>query len=131
MKEDLGRDWVYLLAVFFAFLVCVCAVATWRALQGRLTEERGVGHGVLLEIVWINMPLCIVIALVVGVFVFRAEPGFVSKRGVTVEHVRFNCDSATVFNEKSLPLISLAGKERADIDAGILCGSGFGPSDRE
>lgn len=76
MKEDLSKDFGCILAISFALLVCVCAAMTLGALRERSAPGRKVLEGWLLEVVWINMPLLIVIALVLGWLFFETESGF-------------------------------------------------------
>ncbi|HKJ66183.1 MAG TPA: hypothetical protein VJ969_12320 [Desulfopila sp.] len=76
MKEDLSRDFGFVLAVFFALLVCVSAAMTLNVLRRRSEAGREVLEGWLLEVVWINMPLFVVIVLALGWLIFRTELGF-------------------------------------------------------
>ncbi len=81
MKEDLGGIFCFVLAISFIFLVCVSAVATITALRGRFQAGAKEADGWLLELVWINMPLCIIMALFFGWLYFQTGAGFAARKG--------------------------------------------------
>lgn len=81
MKEDLGGNFGFVLAIFFILLVCVSAVATVTALRGRFQAGAKKPDGWLLELAWINMPLCIIVALFFAWLYFQTEPGFAARKG--------------------------------------------------
>jgi len=76
MAVGLGNGFGWVLALFLVLFAGVTGAVTVRAWRQGAHAQAGDSGGLLLEIVWVNMPLVIVIALVCCWLFFQPEPGF-------------------------------------------------------